>query len=200
MKTLLVLPFAAALFAFSPSPSTGGASSVLAGEHDWAVDGVHSSVVFKIKHCNASWFKGAFDTIDGAVTLDPAKPEAGSVKLTIPVDSIDTNNKQRDDHLKNADFFNSKENPAITFQSTKITKKGNAYEVTGDLALAGKSKSITIPVEYIGEGEMHGRRAGYSTTFTIERSDFGMTYGIDGDALGDAVTLMIDLELIQPKK
>jgi polyisoprenoid-binding protein YceI len=196
MKSLVIAPF---LFTLLALPKTADAPRP-AGEHDWTVDTGHSSVVFKVKHANAAWFKGTFDTITGAVSLDPTKPDAGSVQLTIPVESVDTNDKKRDDHLKAADFFNGKENPEITFQSTKIAAKGAMLEVTGDLAMAGKKKPITIQVEKVGEGEMYGKRVGFSTTFTIKRSDYGMTYGIDKNALGDEVTLMIDLEVLQAKK
>ena len=196
MKILLVVPFA---FALLTNPTSR--SAALAGEHDWVVDAGHSSVVFRVRHADAAWFKGSFDAVEGTVSLDPAKPEAGSVTLKIPVDSVDTNSKQRDDHLKNADFFNSKENPDITFKSSKIEKKGAGLEVTGELAMAGKSKVITIPVELVGtsESQMMGKRAGYSTTFTLKRSEFGMNYGVAQKALGDEVTLMIDLELVPAK-
>lgn len=196
MKTLLLcLPFSLALLG---TPAAGPHAGAPLGDHDWKVDAVHSSVVFKVKHANASWFKGAFDKIDGAVTLDPSKPEAGSVQLTIPVDSVDTNDEKRDAHLEGPDFFNGKENPEITFRSSKIAKRGDQLEVTGTLAMAGHEKSITIPIEKVGEGEFHGKRVGYSTTFSVKRSDFGMTYG-EEKVLGDAVTLMIDLELVQPQ-
>lgn len=196
MKTLLVVPFAFALLTL-PTPPAG--AETLRGEHDWNVDPGHSSVVFRVKHANAAWFKGTFDVIEGKVTLDPAKPEAGSVQLTIPVASIDSNDSKRDDHLKAPDFFNAKENPEITFTSTKIAKNGAALAVTGKLAMAGKSKEVTIPVEKVGEGEFYGKRVGYSSTFTIKRSEFGMTYGVDKNVLGDEVTLMIDLELVAAK-
>jgi polyisoprenoid-binding protein YceI len=196
MKTLLLLPFSLALFSLPAAPTATGAPL---GEHDWVVDPVHSSVVFKVKHAGASWFKGSFDVINGTITLDPSKPEAGSVKLTIPVDKVDTNDDKRDAHLEGPDFFNVKENPDITFTSTAIAKKGDQLAVTGDLSMAGKTHSITIPVEKVGEGEFYGKRVGYSSTFTVKRTDFGMTYGVEGNALGDEVTLMIDLELIQPK-
>lgn len=196
MKIFLLLPISLALFTLPTQPAHPTAPR---GEHDWVVDTVHSSVVFKVKHANAAWFKGTFDQIEGTVSLDPTKPAAGSVKLVIPVESVDTNDKKRDDHLKAADFFNYKENPEITFTSTKIAAKGDALAVTGDLSMAGKTKSITIDVEKVGEGEFYGKRVGYTTTFTIQRSDFGMTYGVENNALGDAITLMVDLELIQPK-
>jgi len=191
MKALLLLPVLLAPIALPRN------AEVPAGEHDWSVDPVHSSVVFKVKHANASWFQGMFDSINGKVSIDPAKPEAGSVSLTIAVDSVDTNDKKRDDHLKGPDFFNGKENPNITFSSSKIAKKGDKFEVTGDLAMAGKSKSITIEVEKTGEGEFFGKRVGFASTFTIKRSDFGMTYGVDKNALGDEVTLSIALEVVQ---
>ena len=127
------------------------------------------------------------------------KPEAGSVKLTIPVASIDSNDAKRDEHLKAPDFFNAKENPEITFTSSKIAKKGDAFEVTGKLAMAGKSKEITIPVEFTGTGEFYGKRAGFMTTFPIKRSDFGMTYGVGEKSLGDEVVLQIALETVQAK-
>ena len=64
---------------------------------------------------------------------------------------------------------------------------------------AGKKKSITIPVSYVGEGEFHGARRGYMTTFSIKRSDFGMTYGVKQNVLGDDVHLTVSLELVQPE-
>lgn len=197
MKSLLLVPFALTFLALPSTPSA--AAEVPRGEHDWVVDAGHSSVVFRVKHANAAWFKGSFDVVNGTISLDPSKPEAGNVKLTIPVASIDSNDAKRDEHLKAPDFFNAKENPEITFTSSKIAKKGEALEVTGKLAMAGKSKDVAIVVEKVGEGEFYGKRVGYSTTFTIKRSEFGMTYGVDKNVLGDEVTLMIDLELVQPK-
>jgi len=194
MKALLLLPVLLASFVLPRN------AELPMGEHDWSVDPGHSTVVFKVKHANAAWFQGTFDAISGKVSLDPAKPEAGSVSLTIPIDSVDTNDKKRDDHLKGPDFFNGKENPNITFSSSKIQKKGDKFEVTGDLAMAGKSKSVTIEVEKTGEGEFYGKRVGFATTFTIKRSEFGMTYGVDKNVLGDDVTLSIAIEAVQADK
>jgi polyisoprenoid-binding protein YceI len=197
MKTILLLPFAFTLIAV---PSTPIAAAQLGrGPNDWSVDAGHSSVVFKVRHANAAWFKGSFDVIQGVVTLDAKTAEPASVQLTIPVASVDSNDQKRDDHLKAPDFFNAKENPEITFASTRIAKAGDGFAVTGTLAMAGKQQAITIPVEKVGEGEFYGRRIGYTSTFTIKRSDFGMTYGVDKNVLGDEVTLMIDLELVAAK-
>ncbi|MCB9876886.1 MAG: YceI family protein [Planctomycetes bacterium] len=197
MKILFLLPVAL-IAAASPFHRSTKVEQQL-GEHDWVVDPVHSSVVFQVKHANASWFFGTFDKIEGAVTLDEAAPEKGSVTLTIPVDSVDTNDQKRDGHLKGPDFFNSAENPDITFTSTKIGKKGDKLAVTGDLSMAGHTKSITMTVDKVGEGEFYGARKGYLAMFTIKRSDFGMTYGVDKNVLGDEVSLHVGLELVKGK-
>lgn len=197
MKAILILPVLLSALAL---PTTAPVA-VPAGEHDWTVDSAHSSVAFRIKHANTSWFMGAFDSIEGDVSLDPAKPEAGKVSLTIPVDSLHTNSKKRDDHLKSPDFFNSKENPKITFASTKIAKKSDTtFEVTGDLELAGKKQSIKIAVEKTGGGEFMGNQiTGWLAQFEIKRSDFGMTYGVAEKTLGDEVQLTISLEVTKKK-
>ncbi len=196
MKSLLLCPVLLAAFTL---PATGDRLA-LVGEHDWAVDNGHSSVVFRIKHANISNFYGVFKEISGTVSLDPKAPEKGSVSLVIPVASVDSRDGKRDDHLKGPDFFNSKENPDITFTSTKIAMKGEALEVTGDLALAGKKKSVTVLVQKTGEGDFYGPRVGYETTFKIKRSEFGMDYGVAKNAIGDEVDLMVGLELVKPKK
>lgn len=197
MKTLFLLP-AVLVAAAMPFARTVTPEQPL-GPNDWVVDGVHSSVVFKVRHADASWFFGTFDKVEGKVTLDPEAPEKGSVSLTIPVESVDTNDEKRDGHLKGPDFFKAKENPNISFASSKIMAKGDDLHVTGELSMAGASKTITIPVEHVGDGEFYGARRGYIATFPIKRSDFGMTYGVDKNVLGDEVTLTISLELVHPK-
>ena len=203
MKTLLLFPATAVALAFThnlagtPLPASGHALA----EHEWIVDPAHSSVVFRVKHAGAAWFQGAFDKVEGGITLDAAKPEAGAVHLSIPVESIDTNDAKRDGHLKAPDFFNAKENPTIEFTSSKIEKHGaDKFHVTGKLAMAGKEKEVTIPVEKTGTGEFYGPREGWMAEFTIKRSEFGMTYGIAQNSLGDEVTLSIALEMVKPKK
>jgi polyisoprenoid-binding protein YceI len=197
MKSLLLLPVI--LVAVAMPTAAPVVPTELMGEHDWLVDAGHSSCVFRVKHANASWFMGSFDKVDGKATLDSSALEKGSVALTIATESVDSNDKRRDGHLMSPDFFNAKENPEITFKSTKIKADGKDLEVTGDLSLAGKTKSITIPVSFVGEGESRGLRRGYITEFAIKRSDFGMTYGISKNALGDDVHLIVSLELVQPK-
>lgn len=198
MKTLLLLPtllVAAYLPMASGTDAPKHAAAV--GPHDWTVDGGHSSCVFACKHAGAAWFMGTFDRVEGKVSLDPAAPQKGSVELTIPVEGLDSNNEQRDGHLKSPDFFNAKENPDITFQSTSIKADGKNLSVTGDLSMAGETQSVTIPVEWTGDGEFRGKRRGYMAEFAVKRSAFGMNYGVAQKVLSDEVRLTISLELVQ---
>ncbi len=198
MKSLLLIPVLLAAVALPKSATP----AVAHGDNDWTVDTVHSSCIFRVKmHGDAAHFYGMFDKVEGSVTLDPAKPETGSVKIVIDVDSVHTHDAKRDGHLKNADFFSAKENPTIEFTSTKIAKQTDGrFAVTGKLSMAGKSKEITIPVTRIGEAEMYGKRVGWEAEFAIKRSDFGMTYGLDKNALGDEVGLLIAIEAMQEQK
>src|SRR5438045_581123 len=115
-----------------------------AGADNYAVDGMHAGVSFKISHLGLSWTYGRFNEMSGDFTLDPADPSKSSFNLSIQVNSVDTNNKKRDDHLKSPDFFNVKQFPAITFKSTSVKPVKDGYQVTGDLTLHGVTKPVTF--------------------------------------------------------
>lgn len=212
MKTLILLPtvLVAALMPMTLSSDDVAADTSAAGivnapasggveTKPWFVDSGHSICVFACKHADAAWFYGTFDRVEGVVSLDPADLGSSSVSLTIPIDSLDSNNKDRDGHLMSPDFFNAKENPEMTFKSKKIVADGNNLTVTGDLSMAGVTQTLTIPVEWTGDGEFRGKRRGYLAQFSVKRSDFGMNYGVAKKTLGDEVRLTISLELIQAK-
>lgn len=163
----------------------------------FTVDAVHSAVVYRIKHMGVSYFYGRFNEFSGAFHFDSADAAKSSLNVTVKTDSIDSANDGRDKHLKSADFFSVSEYPEITFTAKSIKKTGDStYEVTGDLSLLGKTKSVTTTVTHVGTGKgmRGGELSGIETTFTIKRSDFGMTYGIDNGALGDEVQLTVSLE------
>ncbi|MGE3174914.1 MAG: YceI family protein [Planctomycetota bacterium] len=194
MKILLCGALAAAfsLPYASTAPATPPAGA-------WKVDPVHSSVVFKVKHAGASWFYGTFGEISGSFLLDGDKLADSEVKVTIPAASVASRDDKRDQHLRGPDFFDAKQFPDITFESTQVARAGEAFVVQGDLTLRGITKSIQVRVEKTGEGEFYGKRVGYETTFSIQRSDFGMEYGLAENALGDEVVLTIAIEGVQPE-
>ncbi|MEM9295098.1 MAG: YceI family protein, partial [Planctomycetota bacterium] len=115
--------------------------------------------------------------------------------VTVQAASLNTNSEARDKHLKNADFFDVDTHPTITFKSTSAVNDKGGWSVTGDLTLLGVTQEVTVDIRKVGEGETpYGYRAGVTCDFTINRSDFGMTWGVDNGAVGDAVTLSIALE------
>ena len=161
---------------------------------DYSVDPVHSTVIFRIKHFGVSYFYGRFNSPTGHFTFDPEKPAESSFEITVKTANVDTHSPRRDGHLKSGDFFNAKQFPEITFKSTSVKKgRGDTLHVTGDLGLHGQTRQITIDLHHVGSRDTRkGQLCGFETTFTIKRSDFGMTFMLEG--VGDEVTLMIGLE------
>lgn len=161
----------------------------------FAIDAVHSTVIFRIKHLNVAYNYGRFNDLSGSFHIDPTAPEKSVLEVTINVDSVDTANEDRDKHLRSPDFFSTAEHPKATFKSTSAKKTGeNTYEFAGDLTIKGVTKQVTLSVEDTGRGP--GRRggevAGIETKLVIQRADFGIDYLPNG--LGSDVTLIIALE------
>ncbi len=171
-----------------------GASSKAFAAETYIVDPTHSSVFFRIKHLNVSYFLGRFNTVSGKFVLDADRPSNSSIEVTVKTDSIDTNSADRDKHMKGPQFFNVQKFPEMTFKSTKITKSGDhAYKVEGEFTLLGKTLPLTVQIEHVGEGRTFmGQRSGFFTTFTIKRSDFGMNAMLGG--LGDEIYLTLGIE------
>src|ERR1051325_2761820 len=180
------------LFFVTLLSSTFGLSCYAADTYK--VDPVHSSVIFSTKPLGVTDFYGRFNEINGTVTFDPADASKSSVDITVPVESLDTHNDKRNQHLKSPDFFNSKQFPNLTFKSTKVEGTGNTYRVTGDLTIHGVTKPVTVefkrgPDGKGGQGEMRG---GGETQFTIKRSDYEMKFMTP--QVGDDVTIILSLE------
>jgi polyisoprenoid-binding protein YceI len=180
------------------------ASPALAAD-TWTVDKNHSEVSFQVKHMMAR-VRGGFNDFSGTIVADPAKPEASSVEFTIKTASIDTNNENRDKHLRSADFFDAEKNPDITFKSTKVVAKGkDKYDVTGTFTMHGVTKEVTLPVTFLGamKDPRGNEKAGFETGVTLNRKDYGIVWNqaLDsgGFVLGDDVTVSINLETAKKK-
>ncbi|MCI0341764.1 MAG: YceI family protein [Planctomycetales bacterium] len=175
------------------------ASPAVAPAQNFNVDPVHSSVLFKVKRPPYSTFYAMFHDLSGKILLDPMNAAACSVDLQIKADSLESRNPDRNKHLRSPDFFSVKEFPVISFKSTKIApgKEEDTYVVTGDLTLHGVTKPITLTVRKTGEADdpMKNHRAGFETSFKIQRSDFGMKYGIG--MLSDEVELILGVDAIR---
>ncbi len=188
----------AGLLALTVVCGASGARPARAAE-TFAVDPVHSSIVFSIGHAGVGMVFGRFNEFTGAVSIDQDNPADSSVQYTVSAASIDTAVADRDTHLRSADFFDAEQFPEITFTSTNVEQlTETTYQVTGDLTLRGVTKSVTAEVAFNGivADERRGEVAGFSTTLAIKRSDFGMTFGIGG--IADDVTLYITAEAVKP--
>jgi polyisoprenoid-binding protein YceI len=185
VRRTLLLPLLAALTLTSHAADT------------YKIDPVHSSIVFGIMHLGVTNVYGRFNDVSGNVVFDKENPAKSSIELEVKVDSVDTHEPKRDQHLKSPDFFNAKQFPVMAFKSTKVQVSGNDYKITGEFTLHGVTKPITIDFKKGAEAKgMQGElRAGGETQFTVKRSDYGMKFM--PDALGDEVKIIVSLEGIK---
>ena len=149
---------------------------------------------------NAAWFYGMFKSVSGTFTLDPEHAADGKVEVKIDAASIDTRDDKRDQHVRGPDFLDAKQYPDVTFTSKKVQRDGDNWTIDGDLTMRGKTKPVTLKAQKTGEGEFMGKRVGIEATTTIKRSEFGMTYGLAQNALGDEIVLTLSVEGTQPKE
>jgi polyisoprenoid-binding protein YceI len=167
---------------------------VASAADEYAYDGVHSSVSFKARHIDISWIHGRFNQVEGKFILDRQDPTKSSFQLTIHVDSVDTANAARDEHLRQPDYFDTKQFPTIQFQSTRVKPIEGGYEVTGDFTMHGTTRSITFPLLGGREVEWNNtKRVGFSTELSLKRSDFNFDKSQIG-LIGDEAIILIDCE------
>ncbi|WP_020006369.1 YceI family protein [Salinicoccus albus] len=143
-------------------------------------DAVHSEVAFQIKHMMVSKVKGEFEDFTFEVdTNDLENFSDAKVTAEIDVSSINTGQEDRDNHLRSADFFDTENNPKITFTSNSVERSGSTIKVTGDVTMAGVTKEKTFELVYNGKGvsPMSGEEVyGFESEFTIDREEFGLTW------------------------
>ena len=198
LKTRLSLAAAVATVALLPFTPAVAADT-------YSVDAVHSEASFQIRHLVGK-VRGHFADFKGTVQIDQAKPGASSVEFSIKAATIDTGVADRDKHLRSADFFDVEKFPEITFKSTKIAPVGkDRYDVTGTFSMHGVTKTVTLPVSFLGFGKdpWGNDRAGFEVTTTLNRKDYGIVWNKTLDAggvmLGEDVAVTITLETIKKK-
>jgi polyisoprenoid-binding protein YceI len=166
------------------------------------IDKAHSEVAFQVRHLITK-VRGRFTDFDGTIAFDESRPADASVTLTIKAASIDTSEKDRDTHLRSADFFSADEYPTITFVSRRVQPTGaRTFDVTGDLTIRGVAREITMPVEYLGTAaDPWGKqRAGFEAETTLNRKDSGLTWNAaletGGFLVGDEVKISFSIQAI----
>ena len=164
---------------------------------DYVIDtkGAHAAINFRIKHLGYSWLSGRFNTFSGTFSFDDKKPEASTISVEIDVASVDSNQAERDKHLRSADFMDAAKFPKATFVSKSVTPKGaGKATIAGDLTLHGVTKPVTIEAEFIGGGDdpWGGFRQGFVGSTKLVLADYGMTHDL-GPAAKE-VELMLNVE------
>ena len=166
----------------------------------YKIDKSHSEAIFQVRHL-VTRVRGRFSDFEGTIVLDEANPEQSSVEFTIQATSIDTNEPDRDKHLRSDDFFAVEQFKTITFKSKKITKRGGeTFDVVGDLTIRGVTKEITLPVTHLGKAKdpWGNDKVGFETEITINRKDFGLKWNAPletgGFLVGDEVKVSLSVQ------
>ncbi|MDH4231552.1 MAG: YceI family protein [Nitrospirota bacterium] len=168
----------------------------------WIVDSDHSVAAFSIRHMMIANVRGQFNRITGTILYDPEDIRNASVDIVIDAGSIVTGIQKRDDHLRSPDFLDVNTYPVITFRSTSIESvEGGHARVTGDVTIHGLTRRITMEAEFAGpvrDPFGDGVSMGFTTSATLNREDFGITWNQPmeggGIMIGKEVRLFIDLE------
>ncbi len=167
----------------------------------WVLDPMHSQVTFKIKHLVISNVTGFFKKFEGICEAPSDDFEGAEIDFSMDVDSIDTNQEQRDVHLKSDLFFDAEKYPKITFKSTSFVKTGdNEFDLIGNLTIKDITKPTTLKVELGGSAaDLYGNlKSGFEVTGKISRKEFGLTWDGITEAgsivLGDDVKLSINAQ------
>lgn len=165
----------------------------------WTIDPIHSDVSFTVRHMVVSKVRGFFRTFSGTVVTGET-PEQSTVTASIDLSSIDTNQEQRNAHIRSADFFDVENFPTMTYQSTGLTQHGDHWILDGELTLKGVTKQVPLHLELNGFNE---GRVGFSAKGEINRRDFNVTFSATTEAgavmVGDKITILLEVEAVLDK-
>lgn len=176
------------------------AKSIPAGTY--TIDAAHSKIGFEATHLVIATVEGRFKKFEGTIVIDE-KLNKSKATLDVDVASIDTDNSQRDDHLKSPDFFDAAKTPKLLFVTKKIVGTADKLKLVGDLTIKGKTQEVTLDVKYLGDvNDAYGNhKVVFSGEGKIKRKDFGLNWNSmveAGPVVGDEITLSIKIEANKP--
>lgn len=198
MKRVLFFFLALSLFAsgfvFAAAPARGR----------YQIDPVHSRVAFTIPHLVISTVEGQFNTYKGTITIGSAGLSSLATELVIDVNSIDTENEDRDKHLRSPDFFDEIRHPKMTFTSTKVSGTEKDLSIQGNLTIRGIKKPVILRGKYLGtvKDPQGNTRIAFQASSKIKRADFGLNWNKlveAGPVVGDEATIKLQIQAIQEK-
>ena len=167
----------------------------------WDIDSAHSDVSFSVRHMMVSKVRGRFNNVSGRL-VTAADLLNSSVTADIDVNSFDTGNAQRDEHVRSADFLHAAQYPTMTYRSTEIRRDGDDLVVDGELTLHGIARQVPLTLEVTGFGPdpYGGTRMGVSATTKINRKDFGIDTDLPldggGVVIGETVQISLDIQAV----
>lgn len=170
---------------------------------NYKIDPLHSDVAFRIKHLMISNVNGFFGEFDATMESNTDDFSDAKIWFQANVNTISTNITDRDNHLKGPDFFDVDNFPHLTFESSEIEKKDNEYVITGDLAIKGVSREVTLAGNYNGNDvDAYGQtKYGFELNGAINRKDWGLTFNLEGGKgsllIGDEVKLMVNIQMME---
>jgi len=170
----------------------------------WKIDPAHSEIQFKVKHLMITTVTGYFKKFDLEVVSESEDfNSASKIEFTADINSIDTNNEQRDTHLKSADFFDAANHGQIRFTGKKYEVKGNEGKLQGDLTIRGTTRPITLNIEYGGiVVDPYGQtKAGFTVSGKVSRKEFGLVWNAVTEAgqvvVSDEIKIHAEVQLIK---
>lgn len=170
----------------------------------WTLDLAHSELQFKVKHLMVSNVTGSFRSFHAEVTSASDDFTDAAIKAVVKVDSVETGPKDRDHHLKSADFFDAVQYPEITFVSTSFRKvSGDDYELQGDLTIKGVTRPVKLQAEFGGSARdpWGNVKTAFSLTGKINRADWGLNYNAvletGGVLLSDEVKILAEVQMTE---
>lgn len=182
-------------------PAMGLSSAAHAEPHEYELDPAHTAIGFLVGHVGYANVLGMFLEAEGSFTFDDETLTLSDVEIIVETDSVFTNHKKRDQHLRSPDFLNSREFPEMVFKMTKAEKiTDTTGKLYGELDLIGLKKPIVLDIVFNRGGEYPFNdeyAIGVSARGSFKRSEFGMMYGVDNGWVGDDVELIIEFEAVR---
>lgn len=167
----------------------------------WTLDPTHSEISFSVKHLKISKVRGSFKKFEATI-VTAENPTDSTLEASVDVASVDTNQKDRDAHLRTSDFFLAEQFPTMTFTSTSIETSGDDFSITGDLTLRGVTKTEVLKGEFGGiVTDGYGQtKAGATASTVINRHDYGVSWNAaleaGGLTLGDDVSINLEVQFV----
>jgi polyisoprenoid-binding protein YceI len=170
-------------------------SSIVPAAGIWQIDPLHSELRITARHLMVAKVRGTFEDLDATIVV-AEDPQQSTVEIEAKAASITTGTRDRDNHLRSADFLDAEQHPLVTFKSTAITPDGDDWKLTGDLTIRGVTRPVTFDLAFEGATtDPYGNtKAGFTAVGEIERKEWGLTWNVPLESGGVLVSEKFKIE------